>query len=279
MLFSQRKGFKPVRSVIQKNSIDEALRTGLWNVLDVVLWENLQYEPFGRGFRNSNLWELFQRYWVALFNKPLDNLPNSFDDALYVVRDHFFQCEWFEVYDFIEFTAQSAPDKFQKVFVESCNYILKQEMSACRIIDKRITEITAEEEIDSIEAALSNTDKLKGVQLHLQAALALMSDRKSPDFRNSMKESISAVEALAQKLTGDPKATLGAALKALEKKYSMHPALKSSLLALYGYTSDADGIRHAMSDEPNLTFIDAKFMLVACTAFINYLIGKTAESG
>jgi hypothetical protein len=54
----------------------------------------------------------------------------------------------------------------------------------------------------------------------------------------------------------------------------MHPALNRSLSALYGYTSDANGIRHALLDESSLDFVDAKFMLVACAAFVNYLIGK-----
>ena len=40
---------------------------------------------------------------------------------------------------------------------------------------------------------------------------------------------------------------------------------------------DADGIRHAMLEESNLSYIDAKFMLVACTNFINYLIEKTTD--
>jgi hypothetical protein len=54
----------------------------------------------------------------------------------------------------------------------------------------------------------------------------------------------------------------------------MHPALRKSLSALYGYTSDEQGIRHAMLDEPKLTAADAKFLLVACSAFINYMKEK-----
>jgi hypothetical protein len=64
-------------------------------------------------------------------------------------------------------------------------------------------------------------------------------------------------------------------LKIIEDKHGLHTVLKDSLSQLYGYTSDADGIRHAMLEESNSTYIDAKFMLVACTNFINYLIEKT----
>jgi hypothetical protein len=88
---------------------------------------------------------------------------------------------------------------------------------------------------------------------------------------------VSAVEATAQLLTGDSKATLGSALAVLEKRGHIHGALKQSLSSLYGYSSDADGIRHAMLEESILSFTDAKFMLVACTAFINYLLSKAAD--
>jgi hypothetical protein len=59
----------------------------------------------------------------------------------------------------------------------------------------------------------------------------------------------------------------------------LHPALRDAFSKLYGYTSNADGIRHAMMDETTLSFSDAKFMLVTCSAFINYVLGKCAETG
>lgn len=108
-------------------------------------------------------------------------------------------------------------------------------------------------------------------------ALKLMSDRQKPDYRNSIKESVSALEGMCQKILKKDKVTLGDAIGQIEKQYPIHPALKASIKSLYGYTSDADGIRHAMLDESNLSYIDAKFMLVACTNFINYLIDKTRD--
>jgi hypothetical protein len=94
-----------------------------------------------------------------------------------------------------------------------------------------------------------------------------------------MKESISAVEAICKLITGDPKAKLGQALNEIEKKTGLHPALKKAFTSLYDYTSDAQGIRHALKDESNLYFEDAKFMLVSCSAFINYLMTKSSKAG
>ena len=155
------------------------------------------------------------------------------------------------------------------------NDCLQSENSAYRVISQQITEITSEQEIQSIEDALENTNQYSGVQQHLNQALKLLSDRQNPDYRNSIKESISSIESICKIVTNDEKATLGKALKVIEDKFGLHPALKGSLSQLYGYTSDSDGIRHAMLEESNLSYIDAKFMLVACTNFINYLIEKT----
>lgn len=68
--------------------------------------------------------------------------------------------------------------------------------------------------------------------------------------------------------------TLGEVLKM--KEFSLlHPALKKGLSNIYGYTSDENGIRHALiEDDQNVTFDEARLMLILCSAFVNYLITK-----
>lgn len=53
-----------------------------------------------------------------------------------------------------------------------------------------------------------------------------MSDRQKPNYRNSIKESISAVESICKIITQDEKATLGKALKKIE---NLHPSLQGSM--------------------------------------------------
>lgn len=58
----------------------------------------------------------------------------------------------------------------------------------------------------------------------------------------------------------------------------IHSGLKSAFNILYGYTSDANGIRHAGDiGGPASTFEEAKFMLVSCCAFVNYLMAMSAN--
>lgn len=280
MRFSERYGYKPIREIIQKESMDDNLRNGIWSLFTIYLWNQVDYSSYQShgNISTSNLKTLIIAYWLNFFKQPIDTIPIQFEKVLYKVRSSFFNCKWHEVYSFIEETLENYPRELKKnkeFFIKELNNSLEKENSVYRIINNEITPITSEQEIQSIEEALKNTNQYSGVQQHLNQALKLMSDRQNPDYRNSIKESISAVESICKIVTDDEKATLGKALKIIEDKFGLHPALKGSLSQLYGYTSDGDGIRHAMLEESNLSYIDAKFMLVACTNFINYLIEKT----
>ena len=283
MRFSERYGYKPVREIIQKESMDDALKNSLWNVFKQIIIESGEFTKHSSwpNIKDYNLYPFFRSYWITFLKKPLDKMPDTITDIQSNIYQHFFnQLEWYEIYDLIEFTINHLPTDLKKtrhqdIFIKLINGVLEIENSAYRLLENKIVEITSEQEIQSIEDALENANPYSGVQQHLNQALKLMSDRQSPDYRNSIKESISAVESICKIVTKNDKASLGQALKIIEDKYGLHEALKKSLSQLYGYTSDADGIRHAMLEESNLSYIDAKFMLVACTNFINYLIEKT----
>jgi AbiJ N-terminal domain 4 len=205
------------------------------------------------------------------------SLVRGGNPQLTVIKNCFFICKWNEVYDFIEFTIRQGKESLQPGFRNLCNYVLEHEDSGYRFVGLEITPITSSYEIEAIEEALAAG--LKSVEVHFESALSLLSDRKNPDYRNSIKESISAVESMCRLLSGDSKATLGVALKTVKDKASIHPALERAFSSLYGYTSDEGGIRHSLLEESNLTFTDAKFMLVTCAGFTNYLIGKAADLG
>ena len=192
-----------------------------------------------------------------------------------IIREYFFSCNWYEFYDYLEHILEYKFDYpvEPEVLTLMVNHVLEGELAAYRFVDGIFTEITDKQEVEMIESALSSTD-FPSVTAHLRRALELLSDHKKPDYRNSIKESISAVESIAQIITGNSKATLGDALKILEKSINLHNALKEGFTKIYGYTSDKGGIRHAMLEEPNLTIADAKYFLLTCTSFINYLKSK-----
>lgn len=181
------------------------------------------------------------------------------------------------MYDLVEAVFENSDwdDRDASAAQKYINHVLEQEGSAYRVIDGIVTPIISEHEIEALEKTTELTDKFSVAGLHIGQAIKHLSDRRAPDYRNSIKESISAVEATCRILTGSRTATLGEALKLLEKNgLVLHGAFKDGINRLYGYTSDEQGIRHSLLDETNIGFADAKFMAVACSAFVNLLIEK-----
>lgn len=191
---------------------------------------------------------------------------------------------WYFYYDLAEFLAENLNSPNQNNlsgnFVYECNKLFERESSAYRFIDGIITPITSELELNSIDDSINAIHKFQGVSQHLNQALTLLSDRKSPDYRNSIKESISAVESLVKVITENPNGGLKDALKLLDGRgIKLHVSLREAFLKLYGYTSDEKGIRHSFLDEvPEISFDDAKYMLVTCSSFCNYIISKWGSS-
>lgn len=276
--FSQRKGLKPVKTKMQLNDMDSELRNALWNTLTVHYWHKVR-DPWIR--HNPEIEVLFISLWHGYFKWPIDTLDDYWEHTYKKVREYFFQSQWFEVYDFVEFVASNFPDELEnREFMKICNAVLESELSAYRFVGDKIVQMTSPDEIAEIEKALQVKGALDPVRNHLERALDLLSDRRTPDYRNSIKESISSVEAICRLITGDANATLGQALKQLEDKHiALHGALKNAFSSLYGYTSSAQGIRHALLEETSLGFEDAKFMLISCSAFTNYLIVKSSKAG
>lgn len=283
MLFSERKGLRSYKLQEQRDYIDDGSRNILWSSMSEILYKPVHVRS---GFvlqpnqapANAPFTRFITFFWVMHLKRPIDALPWEWNELYEFLRNDFFKRNWNELYDFIELLLRKHSDQaLMSHLTQSLNTIFEHENIPYRIINATITDITNEDTKKEVEELASHP--MASVQQHIQTAATKLYDRKNPDFRNSIKESISAVEAICRKISGLNNATLGDALKAVEKKIEIHPALKQGFSKIYGYTSDSkDGIRHALSD-PGSTVgrEDARFMLVACSAFIHYLTEKAAK--
>ena len=274
--FSERKGYKSIRKEIQREDLDKKTRNLLWNVFSEIIWNRVIKH---REVYNESIRPFIKRLWSQFFEETWDTIPNRQGDIYNIIKSFFFKANWYQVFDFIEFLSEKFPNinRTNQLFVRGINIVLRRKLSAYRLVGDTITEISSKEEMAEIAEVLDDKDIHKSIRVHIKTALKMLSDKDSPDFRNSIKESISAVESICRIIDGKPKATLGEALKKIEDKVEIHPALKSAFLKLYGYTSDQDGIRHSLIDLKDIDFEDAKFMLVSCSAFINYLKEKAIK--
>lgn len=281
MRFSQKIGKTSFKDSIQLESIDEKLENRLWNVILEDFIYEIGASPEYYVKKDSDIGHVFILIWQEFFENRIDEMPTVKNSQIPVafninyIKNWFLTSKWYEKYDFLEFLSKIEIDFLENYdihFTEICNNSLKKEMSAYRLVDGNIVQITSEEEIVEIEDALLNSSIWESVNTHLKTAIEYFSNRENPDYRNSVKESISAVESFCKIIVESNNATLAPALKIIEEKHKIHGALRSAFTSLYGYTSDAGGIRHSLlEDDIVVTMEDAKFMLVSCSAFINYL--------
>lgn len=274
--FSERLGIVETPRTIQTEGMSDDLRNSLWNFL------HAQYES-----RHEH-WLPLAKYIAQFFRKvPIDELPLYDFECRRWIKAYFFGLEWFEIYDFIEFVVDhnehilNIPRYSRKDLEPVYNSIFESELSGFRFVGGVLAPISNVSETDEISHAVSSADQhgLAGAREHLLSALKLLGRKPHPDYRNSIKEAISSVESVVKQISGSNAQGLAGALSELEKAVSIHGAMKQGFIRLYGYTSDSDGIRHAILDEPNVGFDEAKYMLVSCSAFVNYLIAKSDAAG
>lgn len=266
--FSERYGYVKPNDIIVRECIIEPIRNSICN------W----FATLRNKDRNKYI-SLEKIVWIHFLDKKLDNFPyHDFYEVTDIICNFIDSSknEWYYKLDLIEFVCPYIKNVFGEVIFGQKVQVLNNEFQrhnfAYRLINGKIVEITTECEIKSIEDAINNSDE--NVRTHLRTALEKLS-LSQRDYRNSIKESISAVECVCREITSE--STLDRALKNLENKgVVLNPRMKEGLKNLYFYTNDGStGIRHALMDDANAPTADeAIFMLVSCSAFVNYLMKK-----
>lgn len=278
--FAERIGKRAGRSVIQTVSLDDDTRTELWNVLHTL------QSAFDSAVRSGSDTErkLLSALWRWQFKKPADEEPRDYQ-MWEIIKTSVLRDEWFDVLDLIEEIVRYLKkyedyqtDEMSSTIADVMNQVFEQYLVAFRFIGGKITPLDSTTEAEVVVDAQTNADVIAGARHSLDQAVEHLADRQNPDYPNSIKESISAVEAVVKKLTGE--GTLGAGLTKLEGAgLTIHPALKGAWSKMYGWTSDANGIRHAGIEAADADQALAKYVLVTCSAFVSYLIEEGRKAG
>jgi hypothetical protein len=270
--FSQRYGYSSIEES-QYECMDDVLMCRIWNKFYGKQFEsdNALKVSIGASKSLTNIERMMDKMGVV-YKYPDNSITKQLNAE--ALRKHLFESnKWYLMYDFIEKYLELLDMEKRQDVVTEYNKILEEEVSGYRIINGLVAPIVSENELQSITEATQTPHD--AVNTHISKALSLFANRKIPDYENSIKESISAVEALCKFIVDDEKDSLGKALKKLESKgIPLHTAFRNALDSLYGYTSDEGGIRHAGIDFKNAPAEDARFMLITCSAFVNYLIEK-----
>ena len=286
--FSQRYGYTSLEDVIIREDMPEAIQNAICNCYDRLPDANLLEEDGNVSLKYS----LSEYLWICFLNQrakdfydssEYGNFPEVFLDCILSPNQ-----PWYIKLNLLEITLSYINQKYSQnymyfekdpsLFEKDLNTEFSRLNYAYRIIDHKIVEITSKIEIECIEQAVDGSDNR--IKMHLSTALSLLSKRPEGDYRNSIKESISAVEVWCRAKTKEN--DLRSALNKLESKgIIIHSQLHEAFNKLYDYTNNKEtGIRHALMDDEETytpTMDEALYMIVACSAFINYLNKKLPQ--
>jgi len=236
---------------------------------------------FGQGQYGSRT---FQAPWGLILGDKhtyRDHRLDQFPPAGVVetaLRNEVAKAQYDRLYGLIEYLLRhpATPAYFR----ESVERALTAARAPYRVLDgDTLLPLVSDEAAQAVRGAVeqSASARLDGARQHLKNSASLLG---AGQWAASVRESIHAVESVALVLSPGSD-TLGPALKALEEKMELHEALKRGFSAIYGFTSDESGIRHALLEkgDADVDETDALFMLSACAAFVSYLIGKGKDAG
>lgn len=279
--FSHRMGLAPIVP-LQKDSINESLRNGAWTIVYELLCMDIKGNPSGYGAVpqwGQKSTKIIRKIWIDFFKMAVDSISQNPMENISYLKRKFYTFEWDKFYDFVEFFAHLEDDYNRKSLIKDFNRIFTLENSAYAFVNERIIEKISDSEIQAIE----NTENLPNLPFeHIKNSSNLLFRRDNPDYRNSVKESISALESFMRTLSSSDE-TLGKILREYDfDKFDIHPALKVAIkdfmTKLYGYSSDQSGVRHSLKEyHKETTKEEALFILIICSALMNYMQNTTKK--
>lgn len=238
----------------------------LWNCIHTVHSNLVNSSPSYDGTDRVLMivWRDFFEADLRAFNRT--SAMNDLSD--WILRE-----EWHEALSAIESYTQALDAVYasfgEELATKLNDQVLERFLVGYRFIGLTLTPIASSEDAQAVNSALENESIAPSAREHISKAVSLLSSRDKPNYRKSIAESIDAVEAAVYDMTG--KKTLSSGLKALNRSgSSVHPALVAAWDKMYAWSGD-DGIRHAEFDSLQKDQATAVYMLVTCSAFVNYL--------
>ena len=275
LTFSQREGYVELPLPLQIEKLPGAVRIAIWNVLYAQMRESRR--RVGKIICIDDPWETILRdLYLYHDNMRLDKWLPTFEQMTTWMQERLEGHRFNQVFDVVEFLMQH--DCCPPQFITDLSGVFRRFQLAYTIRpgpQPMILPATTVEEGNELSRNLTELQDagLDGCETHLRNASKYINEGR---WAESVRESIHAVESVAKKI--NPNATtLAKALAPLEKQGVLqHKALKEALGRLYGYTSDEQGIRHALLDnaQAKVTIDEALFMLGACASFASYLWRK-----
>lgn len=279
--FSQAQGHEALPRALKLEELPCATRVQIWNLFYVHLEKSANPPWMADGPRrlNGDWADLLLKVHVQHDNRPIDEWDDRFKRVCRLVRHRIETLPFNRVFDLVQYVLRQpeCPVEFRRRMQE----IFAGGRLAYRILGSSVPTIVpaaTEAEGEAIAATIRELSQagLAGGETHLRQSATCIN---RGDWAGSLRESIHAVESVARKLAREKTKSLTQAINLVDEDIALHPRLKQACKMLYRYTSDEQGIRHALLDRTraNVGMDEALFMLGACASFASYLWRKHAQ--
>ena len=275
--FSERYSYEPLPQPMRLDEISDDLRREIWNWT----WKLFQSRPeMSSSWRSTNFVESETKFIEHVLGKFLKKPEDEIDTSYTGARDHFKTLILKSPFNVVLDLIEEMTNRW-KLFARIIKILFDKHAAAyCLDVSHRpyhfFPRSSREQGEEATQQSIQTIHEagMTGASTHLREAAEQINTRQ---FAKSIADSIHAVESVARQI--DPKSSqpLSPALDSLEKAGLIkHPALKEAFSKLYGYTSDEQGIRHALldRDSADVGVDEAMFMFGACASFAAYLINR-----
>ena len=273
--FSQANGYEKLPQPLALEEVSPDARRQLWDLLWGA-WLRNESLRIGGEVRQPGL-DIFQHSHTEFWKNPLDTFPATGLALRNFYRPRILSdlsfAQLFDLWQIIMRHPNCPPEFVQRTaaIFHKCQLAYIVDTSGPPTILPAATQQEGRTLTDALRQLKEGG--YSGAQTHLQEAGVLIN---AGEWADSVRESIHGVESVARQLDPGGGKSFGDAMNALEDRARIHPALRRAFGGLYGYTSDEQGIRHAILDMPESPVgrDEAVFMLGACASFVTYLLSK-----
>jgi hypothetical protein len=272
--FSQRVGLTPVPPQLQLGEVSAELRRLLEYALSLEI-DRATGAGYGSTYFRDSWRQVSRELHVRYFQRSIRNYDADPRATVHALQRVITSGNIGALFDLVEFLFHQPGCSEQ--FKEEMSGAFVRARAAYRAIDNCIVAVGTEEQADSFQMAIANAEENNALSAR-RHLISAGSELRAGNWPGSVRESINAVEAVSR-LVAPGTDAVSHALSVVEQNGHLHGALKKAFLALYGYASDQEGVRHALvfEDEANVDEADALFMLGACASFVSYLLARVPQ--
>lgn len=287
--FEQRLGLKAEKSI--SNDFPDSAQVAL-----IYLLEDMVNRNYIVGSDNATSWNnlLNGIYRIARLMQPNENWPSYQDELKWVLTSTewskiFNYCErvyshlLVEVSDLKEQQIIATKQEVEKYFTDEMNILLSEDNFDYRFKNgqfERAGRLQTQKSLKRMGAVLSSSS-LSIVRQHYIKAVKFFNNIEDPDYKNSIKESLCALELCIELTTGKPASkNFTKSIKELEGngKSQIPPQIAESIIKVFAYRGGGQGVAHAAQNGSKTTKLEAELILNITAAYITYIVDLFPEN-